>query len=116
MGANFDFIPKNDVRTEADMNVVGLFLKAILKKGYYETYPMDTIVHRLTDTGEFVSCSIFSRESDKYNFVRVLPCDLDYAWKILKEKGYHVRRDGSMYCVDKTMWATREHRAGYYMF
>lgn len=113
---NFDFIPQNNERTEPDMNIVGLFLKAIMKKGYYETYPMDTIIHRLTDEGKFITCSSFSSEYKKYNFVRVLPCDMDYAWQVLREKGYHLRKDGSMYCVDKTKWATREHRAGYYMF
>ncbi len=113
---DFDFIPQNNERTEPDMNVVGLFLKAIMKKGHYETYPMDTIIDRLTDEGKFVKCSYFSSEYKKYNFVRVLPCDMDYAWQVLKDKGYHLRKDGSMYCVDKTKWATREHRAGYYMF
>lgn len=49
--SNFDFIPQNNTRTEPDMNVVGLFLKAIMKKGYYETYPQDGIKHRLTDAG-----------------------------------------------------------------
>ena len=113
---NFDFIPQNDTRTEADMNVVALFLKAILKKGHYETYPMDTIVHRLTDAGEFITCSMWSSEYRKHNFVRVLPCDMQYAWQVLQSKGYHLRKDGSTYCVDKTKWATREHRAGYYIF
>lgn len=114
--SNFDFIPQNEERTEPDMNIVGLFLKAILKKGHYETYPMDGIMHRLTDAGEFVAVQYFSRDAKNYNFVRVLPCDIDYAWQVLKEKGYHVRKDGSMYCVDKVKWATREHRAGYYLF
>lgn len=114
--SNFDFIPQNNERILADMDVVGLFLKAIIKKGHYETYPMDGICHRLTTEGEFVSCGIFSSESKKYEFVRVMPCDMEYAWKVLKEKGYHLRKDGSMYCVDKVKWAKPEHRAGYYMF
>lgn len=116
MNENFDFIPRNDVRTEPDMNVVGLFLRAIMKKGHYETYPQDNIMHRLTDAGEFITCSYWSSEYSKHKFVRVLPCDLEYAWAVLKEKGYHLRKDGSMYCVDRTKWATRDSRAGYYMF
>lgn len=114
--SSFDFIPQNNTRTEPDMNVVGLFLKAIMKKGYYETYPQDGIMHRLTDAGVFSSCGIFSREAKELNFVSVLPCDLSYAWQVLKEKGYHVRKDGSMYCVDKIKWATSSDRVGYYMF
>lgn len=113
---NFDFIPQNNERTEPDMNIVGLFLKAIMKKGHYETYPMDSIVDRLTDKGEFVNCRYFSEDYNKHNFVRVLDCDIEYAWQVLKEKGYHIRKDGSMYCLDRTKWATREHRAGYYLF
>lgn len=112
----FDFIPQNDTRTEADMNVVALFLKAILKKGYYNAYPMDGVKHRLTDKGEFQSCGIFSSESKKHNFVQLLPCDIEYAWQVLREKGYHVRTYDSTYEVDKIKWAKPSDRAGHYIF
>lgn len=108
----FDFIPQNNVRTEADMNVVGLFLKAILKKGYYESYPQWGIMDVLTTAGVFKTFGYCKDEE----MVRLLPCDKEYAWQVLKEKGYHVRKDGSMYCVDKVRWATSTDSVGYYMF
>lgn len=112
----FDFIPQNNERTKADLDIVALFLKAIIKKGYYETHPYDNIRHRLTSEGVFVSCGYFSSEYKNYNFVKLLPCDIEYAWQVLKEKGYHLRKDGTMYCVDKIRWATSGDRAGYYLF
>lgn len=112
----FDFVPQNDTRTEADMNVVELFLKAILKKGYYNAYPMDGVKHRLTDKGEFNSCSVWSSEYKKHNFVQLLPCDIEYAWQVLRDKGYHVRTYDSTYEVDKIKWAKPADRAGYYIF
>lgn len=113
---DFDFIPANDVRTEPDMNVVALFLKAILKKGYYNAYPMDGVLHRLTDQGVFTSCSVFSSEYKTHNFVTLLPCDIEYAWQVLREKGYHLRTYDSVYEVDKIKWAKPADRAGYYLF
>ena len=108
----FDFIPQNNERTQADMNIVGLFLRAIMKKGYYETYPQWGIKDVLTTEGVFKKYGSCSDEE----MVRLLPCDKEYAWQVLKEKGYHVRKDGSMYCVDKVKGATSTDRAGYYMF
>ena len=114
--SNFDFIPANNVRTEPDMNVVGLFLKAIMKKGYYNAYRMEGIMDRLTDKGEFNSCSMWSSEYKEHNFVALLPCDIECAWQVLREKGYHLRTYDSVYAVDKTKWAKPADRAGYYIF
>lgn len=107
----FDFIPQNNERTQADMNIVALFLRAIMKKGYYETYPQWGIRDHLTTEGVFATGDCAGKQT-----VRLLPCDIEYAWQVLKEKGYHVRKDGSMYCVDKAKWATSTDRVGYYMF
>ena len=95
------------------MHVVELFLKAFFKKGHYETYPMDGVMHHLTAEGTFTSCSLFSQEYKEGSFVRVLPCDIEYAWKVLKEKGYHVLKDGSLYCLHKVKY---EGIVGYYLF
>lgn len=113
---NFDFIPQNNTRTQADENVVALFLKALFKKGYYNAYPMDGVKDRLTDKGEFNSCSIWSSEYKQHNYVQLLPCDIECAWRILREKGYHVRTYDSVYEVDKVKWAKPSDRAGYYIF
>jgi hypothetical protein len=107
----FDFIPQNDERTQADITIVALFLRAIMKKGHYETYPQWGIRHHLTADGEFRTGDCGGAKT-----VRLMPCDIEYAWQVLREKGYHVRKDGSMYCVDKTKWATSTDRVGYYMF
>lgn len=108
----FDFIPQNNERTQADMNIVALFLRAIMKKGYYNTYPQWGIKDVLTTKGVFEKLG--SCKSDE--MVRLLPCDKEYAWQVLKEKGYHVRKEDSRYVVDKVKWATATDRVGYYMF
>ena len=108
----FDFIPQNNERTQADMNVVGLFLRAIMKKGYYNTYPQWGVKDVLTTKGVFEKLG--SCKSDE--MVRLLPCDKEYAWQVLKEKGYHVRKYDSIYEVERVKWATPADKAGYYLF
>ena len=115
----FDFIPGNNVRTEPDMEIVTLFLKAIMKKGYYYDCIRMDLTDRLSKDGTFIRCSIFSKEYSE-KVVSFLPCDMEYAWKVLKEKGYHLRidRNGSWsttYAVDRHM-NNAGNVCGYYKF
>ena len=113
---NYSFIPENNIRKTADPKVVSLFLKAILQKGYYETYPMVGVYDELTKNGTFKASSVSSLMNKDEEIVPVLDCDIEEAWRVLKEKGYHLRKDGSTFSVDKTKWATSSHRCGYYIF
>jgi hypothetical protein len=67
----------------------------------------------LTDTGEFVSFRPFSSDEKKYNIVQLLPCDIECAWNVLKEKGYHIRKSDSWYVLDRIK---NNNNYGYYLF
>lgn len=113
---DYSFIPENNVRKTADHQVVALFLQAILKQGYYNTYPMVGVSDVLTKDGTFVKSSMSMIMSPNDNVVSVLDCDLQEAWRVLREKGYHLRIYDSTYAVDKTKWAKPSDRCGYYFF
>ena len=84
--SNFDFIPNNTERNTADMNVVALFLKAFMDEGRYVNSGWAQCDYHLLADGTFVN----GRNPDLRNEVRFKDCDVRYAFKVLKEKGYHI--------------------------
>jgi hypothetical protein len=87
--SNFDFIPNNPERNTADMNVVALFLKAFMDK---EEFVDSGWGHtsRLTADGKFVR-----HDGVVPNEVKFKWCDVEYAFKVLKEKGYFINVSSS---------------------
>jgi hypothetical protein len=84
--SNFDFIPNNTERNTADMDVVALFLKAFMNdRRYLDSGWAQCDYHLLAD-GTFVS----GRNADLRTEVKFKWCDVQYAFKVLKEKGYHI--------------------------
>lgn len=82
--SNFDFIPNNTERNTADMNVVALFLKAFMDSGEFVDSGWG-YTPRLTADGKFVRHNVISPTDVHFKW-----CDVEYAFKVLKEKGYFI--------------------------
>jgi hypothetical protein len=108
---NFDFIPNNTERNTADMNVVALFLKAFLKHERYCDSGWAQCDYHLLAAGSFVS----GHRADLRNEVKFKKCDVQYAFNVLKEKGYHicVWTSPKGISTDYTLHYTRESRCRY---
>jgi hypothetical protein len=82
---NFDFIPNNNERNTPDMDVVALFLKAFMQRKRYCNSGWADCDYHLTADGTFVS-----GRGHIPNEVKFKDCDVQYAFNVLKRKGYYI--------------------------
>lgn len=86
---NFDFIPNNSERTEPDMAIVTLFLKAFFdRKEFMSVARLQGHHDRLTAQGKIKEFKHFDPEP----MVDLKEVDYMYAFEVLKSKGYHIEK------------------------